>query len=314
MTGTPIRLGLVPKTSRPEPVSSEMLSAALAELRLVDRLEEPSVLTKRLAVTPENVIVPEEARPVAPETAPLPEISSEGVSSRLVKPPAAAMIWMAAATAVSASELSMSSKASVEPVLAALSRYRPYWVPEVEALLTVSVVELTEAVPEKAWSMVSKLSLSRLMSRALVELGLKVWPPSQAKLASSLTRSWSETISKVEPDRLISKASPLTAKQLPARTDSSMSKVTRSLPLSPVITMLVPVRAISKVSLEVSATGLEPAGVVMVSKELMLPPVVSRSVIVPFWHFFKRPSLELAQTAYRPAPQVGLEASSVHSR
>ena len=45
------------------------------------------VVTNLLAVNPEKVIVPEEVRPVAPVMAPVPLMSREGVSKKLVNPP-----------------------------------------------------------------------------------------------------------------------------------------------------------------------------------------------------------------------------------
>lgn len=47
---------------------------------------ELSVKTTFEAVKPEKLIVPEEAMPVAPEIAPLAEMSMEGVERKLVKP------------------------------------------------------------------------------------------------------------------------------------------------------------------------------------------------------------------------------------
>jgi hypothetical protein len=81
------KVGEVPNTKRPEPVSSVTEAAILADEIEVVKLEEASVETNLLAVKPEKVIVPDEEMPVAPVIAPVPIISIEGVSRKLVNPP-----------------------------------------------------------------------------------------------------------------------------------------------------------------------------------------------------------------------------------
>ena len=81
------KVGEVPNTKRPEPVSSVTEAATLADEIEVVKLEEASVETNLLAVKPEKVIVPDEEIPVAPVIAPVPVISIEGVSRKLVNPP-----------------------------------------------------------------------------------------------------------------------------------------------------------------------------------------------------------------------------------
>ena len=81
------KVGEVPNTKRPEPVSSVTEAATLADEIEVVKLEEASVETNLLAVNPEKVIVPDEEIPVAPVIAPVPVISIEGVSRKLVNPP-----------------------------------------------------------------------------------------------------------------------------------------------------------------------------------------------------------------------------------
>ena len=81
------KVGEVPNTKRPEPVSSVTEAATLADEIEVVKLEEASVETNLLAVKPEKVIVPDEEIPVAPVIAPVPVISKEGVSKKLVNPP-----------------------------------------------------------------------------------------------------------------------------------------------------------------------------------------------------------------------------------
>jgi len=81
------KVGEVPNTKRPEPVSSVTEAATLADEIEVVKLEEASVETNRLAVKPEKVIVPDEEIPVAPVIAPVPVILIEGVLRKLVNPP-----------------------------------------------------------------------------------------------------------------------------------------------------------------------------------------------------------------------------------
>jgi len=66
-----VKVGVVPKTKAPEPVSSVMVLARTEEAAEAARFEEASVTTKREAVKPEKVIVPEEETPVAPEIVPV---------------------------------------------------------------------------------------------------------------------------------------------------------------------------------------------------------------------------------------------------
>ena len=82
-----VKVGEIEKTKLPVPVSSVTEAATLEDEIEVVKLDEPSVVTNRLAVKPEKVIVPEEEIPVAPVIAPVPVISKEGVSKKLVNPP-----------------------------------------------------------------------------------------------------------------------------------------------------------------------------------------------------------------------------------
>jgi len=82
-----VKVGEVEKTKLPVPVSSVTEAATLEDEIEVVKLDEPSVVTNRLAVKPEKVIIPEEEIPVAPVIAPVPVISIEGVSRKLVNPP-----------------------------------------------------------------------------------------------------------------------------------------------------------------------------------------------------------------------------------
>ena len=82
-----VKVGEIEKTKLPVPVSSVTEAATLEDEIEVVKLDEPSVVTNRLAVKPEKVIVPEEEIPVAPVIAPVPVISIEGVSRKLVNPP-----------------------------------------------------------------------------------------------------------------------------------------------------------------------------------------------------------------------------------
>jgi hypothetical protein len=74
------------KTSRPEPVSSVIDNATLAEEIEVVKAPPVVVETNLSAVKPERVIVPEEVMPVAPDIVPVPEILIDGVVKKLSQP------------------------------------------------------------------------------------------------------------------------------------------------------------------------------------------------------------------------------------
>ena len=82
-----VNCGEVPKTKSPEPVSSDMDKAALAED--IDVVNAPPVVvdTNLSAVRPENVIVPEEVRPVNPDATPAEEISQSLELIAMSSPP-----------------------------------------------------------------------------------------------------------------------------------------------------------------------------------------------------------------------------------
>lgn len=75
-----VKVGEVPNTKAPVPVSSVREADRSAETPVLARLLETSVKTALLAVRPESVIVPDELMPVAPVTAPAPLMSREAVS------------------------------------------------------------------------------------------------------------------------------------------------------------------------------------------------------------------------------------------
>lgn len=92
-----IKVGEVPKTKLPVPVVPVTEEARLAEVMVVARLEDPSVATRRFAVSPEKVMVPEEETPVAPVMAPAPVISMEAVSRKKSKfAPMFSAVWVEA--------------------------------------------------------------------------------------------------------------------------------------------------------------------------------------------------------------------------
>jgi hypothetical protein len=76
-----VKVGAVPNTKLPDPVSSVMELIKTDDKAEEVRLEEPSVNTAREAVRPERVIVPDEVILVAPVIAPAPEISRLALSS-----------------------------------------------------------------------------------------------------------------------------------------------------------------------------------------------------------------------------------------
>ena len=82
-----VKVGEVPKTNTPDPVSSEIERAALAEEIEVARAPPVVVLTNLSAVRPENVIVPDDVTPVPPVIAPAPVMSSEAEFNILPKVP-----------------------------------------------------------------------------------------------------------------------------------------------------------------------------------------------------------------------------------
>ena len=66
-----MKVGVLLKTKRPEPVSSETDKAALADVMEVTNAPPVVVETNRSAVSPEKVMVPEEVIPVAAVMAPV---------------------------------------------------------------------------------------------------------------------------------------------------------------------------------------------------------------------------------------------------
>ena len=79
-------VGELPKTTDPEPVSSDNEAARSADAPLVTKFFEASVNTALEAVNPEKLIVPDEEIPVAPVIAPAPEISKVAESKILSQP------------------------------------------------------------------------------------------------------------------------------------------------------------------------------------------------------------------------------------
>lgn len=84
-----VKVGDVPNTATPVPVSSERIPASSEEVaapaEVVSWLD-PLVATKEDTPRPERVTVPEEVIPVAPVIAPAEEITIEGVFKKLVYP------------------------------------------------------------------------------------------------------------------------------------------------------------------------------------------------------------------------------------
>ena len=83
-----VKVGEVEKTKYPAvPVSSVTEAATFAEEIEVVSCPPVVVVTSLLAVSPENVIVPDEVIPVAPLIAPVHDMVIDGVFRKLVNPP-----------------------------------------------------------------------------------------------------------------------------------------------------------------------------------------------------------------------------------
>lgn len=82
-----VMVGEVAKTANPVPVSLDNVSAKLADVPVVAKLEEASVVTNLEAVRPERVIVPDDDIPVRPEAAPAAVISQTEESMATLSPP-----------------------------------------------------------------------------------------------------------------------------------------------------------------------------------------------------------------------------------
>src|SRR3990172_9004271 len=136
---------------------------------------------------------------------------------------------------------------------------RPLRVPTDELGVT-EILTTSAAPPLPSWE----------IARSSAPANVQVWSAVQAglKLTSKITLSPEV----VTPEAtLTTRASVETPRPVPARTDSSISKVIDSGSLAPVMVRLVPEALRVKLSPEASAVGLVPSGVTIVDQAAPAP-------------------------------------------
>ncbi len=144
-----VMLGEIEKTANPpptEPVSSETVAANAAEVPVVARLDEPSVVTNLEAVKPEKLMVPDEVMPVAPVIAPAPEISKLAESKTLSQF-APIKIAVSAPFEVVIAPIFMALVVVPAPVVAGGTMLTPFIVPPVVPAPKVILAPLLVTVP-----------------------------------------------------------------------------------------------------------------------------------------------------------------------
>ncbi len=206
------------------------------------------------------------------------------------------VISMAVAKARSASALSTTIPLSNPFVFAELACWinKPRVVPA-EA----------DGVPTRP-SMLTVPARSLVTSRFSVPCKFQVWSAVQVKAKSWLTRTASLLSCRPLPV-VISSASPLAARPLPAKADSEMSNVIVSGLSAPVIVRFDPVTSNCTVSVAVSAVGSVPEGVSRMVKLLLLAPPAAAQVppvtMPPFTTWFCKnwPPLQVVLAPALPA-------------